>query len=44
MKVKQWIPIVLALVLGLAALKLTRDRMARVQAPVLSLGVQHVRL
>lgn len=33
MKVKQWIPIVLALVLGLAALKLTRDRMSRVQAP-----------
>jgi pilus assembly protein CpaB len=33
MKVKQWIPIVLALVLGLAALKLTRDRMNRVQAP-----------
>jgi pilus assembly protein CpaB len=33
MKVKQWTPIVLALVLGLAALKLTRDRMARVQAP-----------
>jgi pilus assembly protein CpaB len=30
MKVKQWIPIVLALVLGLAALKLTHDRMIRV--------------
>jgi pilus assembly protein CpaB len=33
MKVKQWIPIVLALGLGLAALKLTRDRMSRAQAP-----------
>jgi pilus assembly protein CpaB len=33
MKVKQWIPIVLALVLGLAALKLTHDRMSRAQAP-----------
>jgi pilus assembly protein CpaB len=33
MKVKQWMPIVLAVVLGLAALKLTRDRMGRAQAP-----------
>ena len=33
MKVKQWIPIVLALVLGLAAMKLTHDRMNRAQAP-----------
>src|SRR5215207_8430414 len=29
MKVKTWIPLVLAVVLGLAALKLTRDAMSR---------------
>src|SRR5690349_15221204 len=33
MNVKQWIPLVVALVLGLAALKLTHDRLSRAQAP-----------